>query len=105
MKANNPERAARLYERIAQEYGDDPTLWKDLAEAHGRAGNIIEVHRARGERSLLLGDPRAAVREFRQALDRAGNAHTRIELLRQRLGEANRQLSRTDDRGPRAGNG
>ncbi|TDT42961.1 putative Zn-dependent protease [Halospina denitrificans] len=105
MEANDPDRAARLYERIAQEYGDDPTLWKDLAEAHGRAGNVIEVHRARGERSLLLGDPRVAVREFRQALDRAGSSHTRIEVLRERLEEANRRLSRLGDRRPRAGNG
>ena len=105
MKANTPERAARLYERLAREYGDDPTLWKDLAEAHGRAGNVVEVHRARGEQNLLLGDPRAAVREFRQALDRAGNNHTRIELLRQRLGEANRQLSRMEGQQMGPGNG
>lgn len=104
MKANNPERAARLYERMVREYGNDPTLWKDLAEAHGRAGNIIEVHRARGEWNLLLGDPEAAVREFRQALDRAGSSHTRIEVLRERLGDANRQLNQMDTPPPGAGN-
>lgn len=103
MEADDPQRAARLYERISREYGDDPTLWKDLAEAHGRADNVIDVHRARGERELLLGDPRAAVREFRQALDKAGSNHTRIELLRERLGEANRQLSRESNRRVGAG--
>lgn len=103
MEADKPERAARLYERITREYGDDPTLWKDLAEAHGRAGDVIEVHRARGERNLLLGDPRVAVREFRQALDKAGSNHTRIELLRERLGEANRRLNREDARQVGAG--
>ena len=105
MKANNPERAARLYERMTREHGQDPTLWKDLAEAHGRAGNVIEVHRARGERNLLLGDPEAAVREFRQALELAGSSHTRIEVLRERLGDANQRLNRMETSARGAGGG
>lgn len=94
LEAGNPDRAARLYERLTQDYGGDPTLWNDLGEAQGRAGRISELHRARGERHLLLGDPRVAVREFRQALDKAGGNTTRIQLLRERLGEASRQLNR-----------
>lgn len=93
MKANQPQRAARLYERLTRSHGGDHTLWQDLADANGRAGNIVEVHRAHGERDLLLGDAEAAVRQFKQALDKAGADHTRIELLRERLGAANEQVS------------
>ncbi len=86
------ERAARLYERLTRDYPGDHTLWEDLAEAQGRAGNVVEVHRARGERELLMGNPEAALRQFRQGLDRAGRNHTRIELLRERMAEANDRI-------------
>ena len=89
MDANEPQRAARLYERLTRTHGKDHTLWQDLADANGRAGRIIEVHRAHGERDLLLGQPEAAARQFQQALDKAGAEHTRIELLRERLEFAN----------------
>ncbi|MGM0449942.1 MAG: M48 family metalloprotease [Pseudomonadota bacterium] len=93
MELDEPEAAARLYEQLTRDYGTDATLWNDLSDAAGRAGNLIEVHRARGERLLLLGDPEAAVRQFRQALERAPSNHTRKALLRDRLEEANRQIS------------
>lgn len=98
MELNEPEAAARLYEKLTRDYGGDATLWNDLSEAAGRAGNLIEVHRARGERLLLLGDAEAAVRQFRQALERAPANHTRKALLRDRLEEANRQVSATRQR-------
>lgn len=95
MELDKPEAAARLYEQLTRDYGKDATLWNDLSDAAGRAGNLIEVHRARGERLLLLGDPEAAVRQFRQALERAPANHTRKALLRDRLEEANRRVSNT----------
>ncbi|XOZ34615.1 M48 family metalloprotease [Halomonadaceae bacterium KBTZ08] len=93
MELNQPKAAARLYEALTRDYGDDATLWGDLSEAAGRAGNLIEVHRARGERLLLMGDAEAAARQFRQALERAPARHTRKALLRDRLEEANRRAS------------
>lgn len=98
MEQDKPEAAARLYEKLTRNYGDDATLWNDLSDAAGRAGNLIEVHRARGERLLLLGDPEAAVRQFRQALERAPANHTRKSLLRDRLEDANRQVSASRQR-------
>lgn len=87
------ERAARLYERLTRDFPGDHTLWEDLAEAQGQAGNVVEVHRARGERDLLLGNPEAALRQFRQGLDRAGRNHTRIEVLRERVAEASERIN------------
>ncbi len=92
IETSDYERAARLYERLTRDYKSDHTLWEDLAEAHGRTGNVVEVHRARGERDLLMGDPEAALRQFRQGLDRAGRNHTRVELLRERMAEANDRI-------------
>lgn len=93
MKLNQPEAAARLYEALTRDYSEDATLWADLSDAAGRAGNLIEVHRARGERLLLMGDAEAAARQFRQALDRAQARHARKTLLRNRLEEANRRAN------------
>ncbi len=42
---------------------------------------------------LLLGNPEAAAKQFRQALERAPGNHTRKALLRDRLEEANRRVS------------
>lgn len=93
MELNQPEAASRLYQELTRAYGHDATLWGDLSDAAGRAGNLMEVHRARGERLLLLGDPEAAARQFNQALERAPANHTRRTLLRDRLEEANQRAS------------
>ncbi len=93
MELDQPEAAARLYEQLTRDYGNDATLWSDFSDAAGRSGNLIEVHRARGERMLLLGNPEAAAKQFRQALERAPGNHTRKALLRDRLEEANRRVS------------
>ena len=98
MERDQPDAAARLYEQLTRDYGNDATLWSDFSDAAGRSGNLIEVHRARGERLLLLGDPEAAARQFRQALERAPANHTRKTLLRDRLEEANRRVSATRQR-------
>ncbi|MEQ6884623.1 M48 family metalloprotease [Salicola sp. Rm-C-2C1-2] len=93
MELNQPDAAARLYEKLTRDYPGDATLWNDLSEAAGRAGHLVEVHHARGERLLLLGDAEAAARQFRQALERAPANHTRKALLRDRLEAANERAS------------
>jgi len=91
---DKPQEAARHYDRLTRQYPADATLWNDLADAQGQARNIVEVHRARGERALLMNDFDGAIRQFRQAMEKTGTDHTRHEMLRQRLGEAQDQASR-----------
>ena len=52
-------------------------MWYALAETHGLAGNIVDVHRARAEYFILNGALDRAERQLGYALDLAdGNFHT-----------------------------
>ncbi|MDX1588919.1 MAG: M48 family metalloprotease [Oleiphilaceae bacterium] len=98
MERNRPGEAARLYERLLRDHAKDASLWGDLADAHGRARNIVQVHRARGEKAMLMGDYEAALRQFRQALERTGTDTARNEVLRQRMDQAQEEARRQQSR-------
>jgi predicted Zn-dependent protease len=57
--------------------GPDPQVWYELAESHGLAGRIIDVHRARAEYFILNGALDQAEHQLGYALDLAsGDFHT-----------------------------
>lgn len=80
--------AVRLFDRLSRTYPYDPALWLRLAEAQGHARNIVEVHRARAEYLLLMGDAEGAVRQLTEALDKSGSNLPLYEVIRVRLDEA-----------------
>ncbi|TVP55560.1 MAG: M48 family peptidase [Halomonadaceae bacterium] len=94
VKLDKPQQAARHYERLLRDHPQDASLWDALADAQGRARNIVAVHRARGEKAILMGEYQAAIRQFQQAIERTGDDYTSQEILRQRLAQAQEESNR-----------
>jgi predicted Zn-dependent protease len=77
LRTGRPKDAERVLEEHAQRKPEDPQLWYELAETHGLAGSIIDVHRARAEYFILNGALDLAERQLGYALDLAqGDFHT-----------------------------
>ena len=55
-KAGHFQLAAEVLKKHAIKYPNDMQLWYDLAEVQGLAGNISEVHLARAEYFITVGD-------------------------------------------------
>src|SRR5688572_21457638 len=55
-KAGRFEEAAVVLEEHAINYPNDMQLWYDLAEVQGQTGNISQVHQARAEYFITVGD-------------------------------------------------
>ncbi len=69
---NDPTRDAEALatlEQATRSGGAEPTVLRDLALAHARAGNDGAAALATAERLALQGDPREALRHARRALD------------------------------------
>lgn len=94
MALGQPEKAARHYERLLRDHPRDASLWDNLADAQGKARNIVAVHRARGEKALLMGEYDAAIRQLQQALERTGTDTTSHEVIRQRMREMQEKARR-----------
>jgi len=59
----------------------DPAVWYELAEVHGLAGHILDVHRARAEFFILIGALDHAERQLGYGLNLAkGDFHTTVSI-------------------------
>ena len=67
-EARSYQAAAELLTQHAQVRSQDHNLWYQLAEIQGQAGNIGEVHKARAEYFLLVGDLRRAREQLQYAM-------------------------------------
>lgn len=81
LRSGKPEEAEQVLVAHSKRHPDDPQVWYELAETHGLAGNIIEVHRARAEYFILNGALDRAERQLGYALDLAdGDFHTTASI-------------------------
>ncbi len=95
-QADHAAEAAEIYRELTKQYPDNAGLWQKLSDAEGQARNIIGVHRARAEFYLLMGDREAAVRQLREAREKASPGTPTHEIISQRLA----QISRNRDESP-----
>jgi predicted Zn-dependent protease len=85
--------ASQVMERHSLSRPNDFQLWFKLAETHGQAGNISQVHQARAEYFRLLGDYQRARQQLRSALkieSDNGIAPAEEARLRQKIQEIER---------------
>lgn len=76
LRAGRPDAAEEVLVAHSKQRPDDPEVWYELAETHGLAGNILDVHRARAEYFILNGALGQAERQLGYALDLAqGDFH------------------------------
>ena len=71
LRAGKPKEAETLLEEHAERHPGDPQVWYALAETHGLAGSILEVHRARAEYFILNGALDQAEKQLGYALNLA----------------------------------
>lgn len=68
LKSNQPQQAESVLEAQAKVRPADPSVWYELAETHGLAGNILGVHHARAEYFVLNGVLDKAEQQLNYAL-------------------------------------
>lgn len=68
MAAGQYDRCEKLLQAHVQRQPENAYVWYLLAEVHGLAGNILEVHRARAEYFILLGIYNKAEIQLRNAI-------------------------------------
>ncbi|WP_339799703.1 M48 family metalloprotease [uncultured Marinobacter sp.] len=90
---NNGARAADHLRILTRDHSYREDLWLRLAEAEGKARNIIGVHRARAEYDLLMGDLESAQRQLRQAQERVRPDAPLRQVISERLADVNRMLA------------
>ena len=54
-KSHQYQSSALVLTNLSKDRPDDPSIWYQLAEVRGLAGNISGVHRARAEYFILIG--------------------------------------------------
>jgi predicted Zn-dependent protease len=76
LRAGKPAQAEALLLAHVKTRPEDPAVWYQLAEVHGLAGHVLDVHRARAEFFILNGALDLAERQLGYALNLAeGNYH------------------------------
>jgi len=82
LKSNQPQLAEAVLQEQVKLRPTDPTVWYELAETHGLAGNILGVHQARAEYFVLNGVLDKAEQQLNYALKLVQNdsiTSTKIE--------------------------
>ncbi len=82
---NNPEPAEDILREMARRRPDDPLVYKMLAEAHGKAKNIVGVHLARAEYLFQTGDLDGALEQLRYGQRLTKNQYQLHERIRLRM--------------------
>lgn len=63
-KSHQYKASAQVLTHLSKERPEDPSIWYQLAEVSGLAGNIAEVHKARAEYFILIGSLESAKRQL-----------------------------------------
>jgi predicted Zn-dependent protease len=82
---SEPKAAADLLEIHSRKYNTVPSVWYDLAEAKGLAGDILGVHIARAEYFLLNGILDEAGKQLTYAMNLAQGDFMQTAKLEQRM--------------------
>ena len=83
---NNQAREAEIIlSELSRNRPSDPSVWYQLAEAQGLAGNIFGLHRSRAEYFMLTGRYDAAIFQLREALKLSKNFFEIRESIVSRL--------------------
>ncbi len=88
-KTGKFEKSEEILQRLSQRYSSEPDLWYNLAEVHGQAGSIVELHQARAEYFYLKGDIGRATQQLRQALSKAEGNYQQTLIIKNRMKEFN----------------
>lgn len=86
-KTHEYDEAASILTKISRQRPQDPTVWYQLAEVRGLAGNISGVHEARAEYFILIGALESAKQQLNFAANLLKADFKRLSIVKQRLTE------------------
>lgn len=72
---------------LVRKYPLNPRLWYVLAEIHGLAGNIVDLHRARAEYFFLTNHMDNAIKQLKLAMQKSKDNQQDISLIQKRMDE------------------
>jgi len=72
---------------LVRKYPLNPRLWYVLAEVHGLAGNIVDLHRARAEYFFLTNRMDNAIKQLKLAMQKSKDNQQDISLIQKRMDE------------------
>jgi len=72
---------------LVRKYPLNPRLWYALAEVHGLAGNIVDLHRARAEYFFLTNHMDNAIKQLKLAMQKSKDNQQDISLIQKRMDE------------------
>lgn len=84
-KSHQYKASAKILTQLSIKRPEDPTVWYQLAEVSGLAGNISDVHKARAEYFILIGALDNAKRQLHFAKKQLKNDVKGLAILEQRL--------------------
>ena len=84
-KSHQYQASAKILTHLSNKRPEDPTVWYQLAEVSGLAGNISDVHKARAEYFILIGALDNAKRQLHFAIKLLKNDVKGLAIVRQRL--------------------
>ena len=86
-REGKPAEAETLLVAHVKAYPGDPLVWYSLAEVHGLAGHVLDVHRARAEYFILNGALDQAERQLGYALNLAEGSFTDTAGIQARIAD------------------
>jgi len=87
MADNNPSLATGYLQQLTRDFKRDAQLWLRLADAQGKAREIVGVHRARAEYDILMGDFESAARQLAEAQTKTSVGSPERQVISQRLND------------------
>ena len=88
-KSHQYQQSAKVLTLLSRQRPQDPSIWYQLAEVRGLAGNIAGVHRARAEYFILIGALENAQRQLNFAEKLLQKDVKQLAIVKQRLLEIN----------------
>lgn len=86
-KNNKHKDAATVLTRLAEQRPSQSNIWYHLAEAQGKSGDILGLHRSRAEFFLLNGAFNRSIDHLKNAYRIAGDDYQTAATIRQRVNE------------------
>jgi predicted Zn-dependent protease len=87
LRAGKAAEAEKLLTEHVRVYPNDPQVWYMLAEVHGLAGHVLDVHRARAEYFILNGALDQAERQLGYALNLTEGSYTDTAGIQARIAD------------------
>ena len=93
------DQASEVLRELTTQRPTDAVVWYEYAETLGLAGDILALHKARGEYFMLIGAYERAIRQLQFAKNEASGKPIEIAVIDEKISRAARIRSRSEFQG------